>query len=283
MTGRVVKGLLPLAGFLILAIVFYRAITLTNSILVGFDTFTYFYPYETYAAESLRQGHLPLWNPYLFTGVPFLANLQSAIFYPLNLLFLLLPVPTAYSWSVVIHVALAGFFMYLFCRRSLDLGALAAICGAVIFMFAGFTNSLVGHINQLQAATWIPLLFLLSDMAYRRRDIRFAALGGVVLAMQLFAGHAQESYLTIFALGLFMLFRIAVDWRTNKAVQNGVRRLLPSFATIAIFGLVLAFGFGLAAIQLLPSAVWSALLRRQAYLYPLPYTMFLTDRFRFRL
>lgn len=54
-----------------LTLLFFWKIALTNLILTGLDVFTYFYPYREYAAQAIRAGHLPLWNPYLFLGVPF--------------------------------------------------------------------------------------------------------------------------------------------------------------------------------------------------------------------
>lgn len=280
MIRRNLSHILALLGLLALTTVFYRGISLTNSILVGFDTFNYFYPLESYASETLVQGRLPLWDPYLFTGAPFLANLQTAVFYPLNLIFLLLPVPRAYAYSIVLHVTLAGFFMYLFCRHSLKLDAAPAFCGAVAFMFGGFTNSLVGHINQLHAATWIPLLFLLADMAFRRRSVRVAALGGLVLALQFTAGHAQESYLTLFGLGLFLVFHLVADipFRTagseskletrQPQVQDGGEVVAPrrasggmssALAKVALLGIIVALGAGLAAVQLVPAYELSGL------------------------
>ena len=59
-------------------------------VVTGYDTLTYFYPYRAYAGEVIRSGQLPHWNPYLFYGAPFLANIQTAVFYPLNALFYLL-------------------------------------------------------------------------------------------------------------------------------------------------------------------------------------------------
>ncbi|MDE2815372.1 MAG: hypothetical protein OXK81_01575, partial [Chloroflexota bacterium] len=67
---------------------FWKAL-LTDRVLAGYDLSTYFYPYRQYAAMALRQANLPLWNPYLFQGVPFLANQQTAVLYPPNLLYLL--------------------------------------------------------------------------------------------------------------------------------------------------------------------------------------------------
>src|SRR5437870_1780252 len=61
------------------------------------DLVTSFYPYRTIAARAVRAGELPLWNPYMLSGAPFLAMAQSALFYPANFLYYVLPVPLAWS------------------------------------------------------------------------------------------------------------------------------------------------------------------------------------------
>src|SRR5919202_983832 len=82
--------------------------------LADYDAFVYFYPLRAYAAAAVQEGRLPLWNPSSFLGVPFIANPQTAFFYPLTALFFWLPVPQAYGLSLVLHVFLAGLFLYLF-------------------------------------------------------------------------------------------------------------------------------------------------------------------------
>ena len=78
---------------------FWKAL-LTDRVLAGYDLSTYFYPYRQYAALTLRQANLPLWNPYLFQGAPFLANQQTAVLYPPNLLYLLFSAETGLALSI---------------------------------------------------------------------------------------------------------------------------------------------------------------------------------------
>src|SRR3990172_5452615 len=171
---RAPLGLIALLFLLVL--LFYRKTAFTNLILVDYDLLTYFYPYKEAAALAFREGRLPLWNPYLFTGVPFLANPQTALFYPLNLPGYLLSAPLAVKYSVIFHVFLAGAFMYAFARSSLALGRPGALVAAFTFMFGGFLTQQVGHINQLNAAVWLPLLLLLFDLARQRPQPLFALL-----------------------------------------------------------------------------------------------------------
>jgi hypothetical protein len=162
---RVARDLFAVAALLTLTLTFFWKIAFTNLILVGLDVFTYFYPYKAYAAEIVRQGRLPLWNPYLFMGVPFLANAQTALFYPLNFPLYWLPVPKMVSTSIMLHVFLAGLFAYLYTRLSLGLGRWAAWLAALVFALSGFVGAQVEHVNQLNCSIWLPLLFLLFDRA----------------------------------------------------------------------------------------------------------------------
>lgn len=244
-----------MATLLALTLAFFWKIVFTNLILVGLDVFTYFYPYKAYAAEVVRQGRLPLWNPYLFLGVPFLANAQTALFYPLNFLLYWLPVPKMISYSIVLHVFLAGLFAYLYARLSLGLGRWGAWLAAAVFAFSGFVGAQVEHVNQLNCSVWLPLLFLLFDLARKGwlsnplppdRQIRrsgldlaiqaersqgwlYVLLAGLVVGLQFTAGHTQSSYITLFALGVYAIFPALWNrWVKRRLSRLAVQRRVVS-------------------------------------------------------
>jgi len=251
--------LLAVAALGIMTLAFFWKIALTNLILTGLDLFTYFYPYRAYAAEALRRGHLPLWNPYLFMGVPLLANVQAAVFYPLNWVLAWLPAPKMVAWSIVLHIFLAGLFAYLYARLSVGLSRCGALVAAIILALGGFVGAQVEHINQLNASAWLPLAFLLFDLASGRKgaakrashSIGVPALAclGLVVGLQLVAGHTQSAYISLFALGVYALFpAIKGLWeRELRGLRGEIgRRLLIYLAAVAIGG-------ALAAVQLLPT------------------------------
>src|SRR5690606_37824349 len=76
-----------------------------------------FWPWHHLVKEALWAGHLPLWSPLLGNSTPLLANLQTAVFYPPNLLYLLLPVAHALTLSVILHLSLAGGLMFAYGRQ----------------------------------------------------------------------------------------------------------------------------------------------------------------------
>src|SRR5207248_9278886 len=81
------------------------------------DSLQQYYPRRVTFNESVRGGHLPLWNPNVYCGIPFLATQQSAVLYPPGWLLTLLPAELAFGWSALFHLALAGLGMFLLLDR----------------------------------------------------------------------------------------------------------------------------------------------------------------------
>lgn len=242
-----------LAVLAVFVLSFYWKMVFTDLILPRGDTFTYFYPYWVYRNEALRSGRLPLWNPYLFMGAPFLANSQTGVLYLPNWLLIWLDAPDAVKAAIVTHVAWAAAGMYLFARRSLRLGVLGAVTAGAVFALGGYLTAQVEHVNQVQGLAWMPWLFRLWDSAQTGK--RWAILWlGLAFAMQLLAGHSQTTFISGISLGCWAL------WRAFKVWQEGRRNRLapgPALARIAwplgALALGVLLGGGLAAAQLAPT------------------------------
>src|SRR5512139_2243434 len=102
---------LALAALVAAVLFFFGRLAFTNLILGHGDAYLYFAPYWAYRDAALRAGEIPLWNPVLFMGVPFLANSQAGVLYPLNWPWALLPevsAPDAIKWSLIGHLMLGG-------------------------------------------------------------------------------------------------------------------------------------------------------------------------------
>ena len=92
------------ALLLLFVLLLFAPLLFTNRVLATGDILDYVYPHRSYAAEALRNGRIPFWNPYLFMGVPFLANPQSAVLYPLHWPLSWLPVTAQVYWSEALHL-----------------------------------------------------------------------------------------------------------------------------------------------------------------------------------
>lgn len=231
-----------------LTMLFFWRLVFTSQILSGLDVVTYFYPYREYATLALRMARLPLWNPYLFLGVPFLANIQSAVFYPLHWPLLILDIPTQVKLSIVLHVFLGGLFTYLFARISMGLSRFGAFICAVAFACSGWLGAQAEHLNQLNTAIWLPLLLLFLERGCIANSRVFIPLGGGVVALMILAGHPQITYMVLVATGLYTLVLFH-----RKARSTSQSQLKVGLTVASSLILVLVIGLGLAAIQILPS------------------------------
>jgi hypothetical protein len=229
-----------------LCLLFFWKMLFANLIVARGDLFTYFYPYRDVAASALREGRVPLWNPYLFMGAPLLANSQVGFFYPLNLAASWLEVTRAVNLNIVAHVCIAAVGAYAFVRRRLGVSAIAALLGGVSFGLGGYLGAQVEHFNQLQALAWMPWLWL----GYDRAVERFwpaSWMVGLLMGLMILAGHTQSVFIALVGLIAYALWPALERIRTpGQAFRTAVRRLTP----IVVGGLV---ALALAAVQWIPS------------------------------
>lgn len=227
--------LLAFGGFLLLVIVMFGDLAFRPpgtvvSHIVG-DGSQYFSRMRAFGFEELSRGNLPLWNPYIFSGTPFVGGFQSGMFYPLNLIYLALPVDVAMNLDIAAHVLLTGFLLFMWARGR-GVHPLAAFFGGVVFAYGGacFARVLAGHITMLQAMSWAPLVLLAIDKCFERRGPEWVLVGIGATTMQLLAGHPQSVFITGFAAGTYALLRL-VSARNRLGV---VARLAP-IAIVPLF------------------------------------------------
>ena len=218
----------------------------------GGDLVSFLWPQYQFVAKSIKSGSLPLWNPYLYSGAPFLADNQAGVLYPINLLvFLVFPQVTyqVMEGLVIFHIWLAGACMYAALRvwptstpGSSLVGQGGAMLGALAFMFNDVMITHLGNLNLIAVAAWLPLIVALLARGLAHRDARATIASGAVFAVALLAGHAQVTAIT--AIGLIVVggwqFVRAGRWRERARV-------------IGLAALALIVAFGLSAAQLLPS------------------------------
>jgi hypothetical protein len=217
----------------------------------GGDLVSFLWPMARFAARSLRAGVVPLWNPHLHSGVPFVADNQSGVFYPISLLTFALcgePSYAAMEALVVFHIWLAGAGLFAL-ARGLGLRRPAALAGGLAFALSDLFVTHIGNLNLNATAAWLPLLLLLAHRAMTEGSPGWAAAAGVVLAVAALAGHGQMLLFLALTLVLYLLYRLVADWR------RGWRRQLR---TLGLAALLVAVGVGGAALMLLPACEMAA-------------------------
>ncbi len=228
-------------------------LALAGRIVARGDLLLYFYPLREFASQALREGRLPLWNPYVFLGAPFLANIQVGVFYPLNVLFTWLPAERAVSLGIVLHLAIAALGAFALGRR-LGLSASASFGAGVTFGLGGYLGAQAEHFNQLQALAWLPWgLTLLGAVVQRAASgqpvMRLVWLLSGVVVMQLLAGHTQSLYIALIGMALSALVLGGHACFVAKMTAGARALLVPLIALTAAAALAALIG----AVQLLPT------------------------------
>ncbi len=237
---------IPLLLLLLPAILFHEKILFRGWILCGGDMINQFVPWREFAIQEIMQGRFPFWNPYVFCGTPFAANIQTSLFYPFNLLNFIFSIEWTFSLSLVFHHILSLLTMYAFLYKTWESKS-AAVLGSLIYGWSGFfvTHSSDGHLIHTRAYAYIPLILWLQPLFDHHCNLRRVFLFSLCLAAMFYAGHTQIP-LYIFYLVFFRAAWWGIHtWRKGHNFRTVMR---PPIATLGGLGLSLL----LSALVLIP-------------------------------
>ena len=151
---RLIQHKWPIAGLGLLTLMLSSAALFRGDTRVlgnqTTDLYAQFIAWRDFGFRQLRVGNLALWNPHIYAGAPYFGGFQGALLYPLNGLFLVLPMAQAVNWTIALHVWLLGVLTYgwLVCRR---LHPGACFVGGVMAMWCG------AHFLHIYAGGGVPL------------------------------------------------------------------------------------------------------------------------------
>lgn len=253
--------LVPYALLLAEVLLFFRHVLFYGGYVIPWDLRYDHYPIAAFVAESFERGELPLWDPYTYCGRPLYANIQAQVFYPPmiavallsnaiggdHLLYLL-------EWQLILHVFLGGVFCSLLLRR-LGVSQPAALAGATIYQLGCFFASQAQHLGAVDAAGWLPFIWLCVAHLRDKITLRWSALLAAGFAMTILAGLPSMTAVVFASAALlalaFAAFRLA-PWKLVPVVVAAGAASLP-----------------LAAVQLLPTVelTWNSVAQyRDAWL-----------------
>lgn len=223
---------------------------------------TYFFYSEYYQSDLIEQhsfwyyyvkdsfenfGYFPLWNHYVFSGVPFFATSLSQLFYPFTLLFLLFPTDNVFAYFYMINFFLGGLFMYLL-MRSLKLDRFSSFLSAIIYIFNARTVAYIfsGETPMMSVLILVPLIFLFSELAIQKSRFFYGIFVAFFIALSVLGSHLQYVFYIYFYLSIYFLFRLYFLHKENK-------RPFFYLKPIFIFIFIIILSILLSAIQLLPN------------------------------
>jgi hypothetical protein len=249
-----------LAAFLLLAlIVFFRKFIFdSQAIMLGSDMITQGLQTRKIGIEAILEGKgYPLWNPLSFCGLPYAGGLTGPLYFPLTLLYFIMPLFRAIGWTFLLMMLAGGMFCYLWIRE-LGLSKVAAALCAVMFTFTGWVASGLqgGQDGRMFVILLTPLVFFCLERGFNRRKLIWFLLMGLAVALQILTPQLQMMYYSCLAVAAYAIYRLVAVWREDKSFKSFVRLGLMYTA-----GFVLAVS--LAAVQLFPTTVNRGLSHRQ--------------------
>ena len=258
---RARPALLTVLGFSAALGLFYRRYLFEGLVPGSYDFQNYAFANLSHLYQALAEGRLPLWDPYRFLGVPFLANPQAGVFYPLNLAFFWLEPVYALTAGVLIHTWIAGIGMIAFARLSLRTGWAGALVAGLAFAFGGYLAARIGLPNQLAVIAWLPWILMVSDRLVERPRVLGAAVLALLLALQYLGGHFQIQYISLALCGLYLAARYF-----RISIISGAEALPRLARSLGYLVLAAGLGVGLSAVQILPTLALREQSLRQAAL-----------------
>jgi len=205
----------------------------------GWDQLRIYFPFYKITLDALRQFSLPFWNPYAFSGHPHLADFQTAVFYPLNLLGLFVSQISFWHILRLTPTIFASFFTFAY-LRNLKLNPIASFFGALVFGFSPFIITWGEEVVMSpHSIVYLPLALLAIDKLQSKFSRFYFFVLVVSVCLSIFAGYLQTTiYLLVLAF-FYLLYR-AVSLKLNF-----------KFYTRVISGILV--GIVISSIQLLPS------------------------------
>lgn len=184
---------------------------------------------------AVRASELPLWDPLAQGGQPFLADPQSTVFYPSNLLYLLFTPLAAFNVSIVLQYLLCALGAY-WLARVLGLSTAAAFVAGTVFALCGYTLSTANLFLPLLGISWLPLLLGSCERHLESRRFRWAVAAMLFGAMPVFGGAPEVALMTYMTAGLWVL------------VRPGALRFRLSFLAVLFAGIL-----GISLVQIVPT------------------------------
>ncbi|MFP4368162.1 MAG: hypothetical protein ACLFR2_01135 [Candidatus Kapaibacterium sp.] len=251
--------------FLLTTAIFFWDVIAGNSFFWE-DFAEYVYPVQTFAARESADWSLPFWNPYTFGGMPFMADIQTGFFYPLNRVFTLFVSPegelpvSIMQLVLILHFFIAQASMFLLARH-FRISVTGSIISSISFGFSGILVHHVIHPMIIHHLAWFPLILMLFHKGLQERKLRPAVGAGALLGMSMMSGHPQMTLYEGLFLGLFLIWHlitsiIGSDFFSRRPVKYIFAGLLPFALAIGIF-----------AIQFLPSQQLAGLSQRAEISY----------------
>jgi hypothetical protein len=238
--------------YFIVVVVLFQGFIFSDEVLFSSDQLESGVFFRKMYADFVRTfWEMPLWDRYISGGLPFVDAMHGDTFYPAAILKFFMPIHRALGYKLVLHVFLAGVFMFTF-LKNYGLNKLSSFLGGLAYMLAPMLVSLVypGHDAKMYVAALLPLAFNFLYKGLRDNLFRNYVYLGIVIGFMILSSHVQTTYFAMWAIFFYEVFYLITDYVKNKDFKK-------SSASFGKFWFAVFFGVLIGAVQLIPPYVYS--------------------------
>tara|TARA_Y100000310_G_scaffold231756_1_gene234445 strand:+ start:4004 stop:6184 length:2181 start_codon:yes stop_codon:yes gene_type:complete len=219
--------------FLVLTMIFFHTLILNPDEMMyseASDVVFYHYKMQKMKFDAVRENTILLWNPIYTMGISYVGDPESFMFYPLYIPFYFFEPDFLFGLFSMIHVFLAGLFMYLF-TRAIKLKHYPAIISSILFMFSPklMAHLFAGH-YVFTAICYTPLLLYLTEKYIQKKKTKYLAFFALALALQLLSLHPQIVLYSSSLVGVYALFRLLKKEKSSRKIGKQIL-----FFSLAVF------------------------------------------------
>ena len=214
---------------LLLVLMFFHSIIFQNKTFFLRDIHRWFYPMKFFLAKTLRAGEIPFWCSNYFCGSPFMSDIQSGVFYPLSIFYVLFPFPFSFNIFIAFHFFLAFCFFYLFIL-SLGLSKKTALLTSISYCYGGYIFATINTLNNLSTGIWLPAILWSFNRARKSGNNSNYALTILFLCTAILGGEPQ---LFILSAGVLFLYAVVPQKKDSEGISESFRSAL----TVVLLGI----------------------------------------------
>jgi len=225
MKKRSLKSIVPHLPFLIILVALSFAFFmpfLQGKLSFVWDTRVFGFTYLHEVTKAISSGHFPLWDQFNFSGNPFMGDIESGMFYPVNWLFAW--VFGAMKFAQLPYYFVAHFIIGSFCAYGLShhitKNRFASLVGAVTFAFSGYALGHISHLGQITMYMWIPAVIWAFLVLFEKKEWFYAALAGLTFGVATLVGHYNTSIYLLLAITLLFIFSLITSKTSAERLKS---------------------------------------------------------------
>ncbi|MEA2020798.1 MAG: hypothetical protein U9M98_03765, partial [Patescibacteria group bacterium] len=213
---------------------FFRKAVLSSGVFVSgnynlSDFGDFFLPTRVFLARVLRNYQLPLWSADIGFGFPIMAEGQIQALFPLSILFLIFEPAVAYNLTIFFAVLFLALSTYLFLRQGLSLRQLPSLFASLAFSLGAQVTMHWQHVSLLWALAFFPLELLIVEKFFKNRNgVSLLVKLGLVVALQVLAGHPQTVAYTLLVVVLYAGYKFLVTHFLSGRLEDPEEPLITN-------------------------------------------------------